>query len=85
MPDFFSEASSPNPNRAATSLAPNELIDTFSGGLSINHTDLVIPGNGGLDIRIQRSYSSNNVYLTPDSQPNRYNRLVRTNPYGLGW
>lgn len=85
MPDFFSETSSPNADRGATSLAPNEIIDTFSGSLSINHTDLVIPGNGGMDIRIQRSYSPNNVYLRPDNQPNRFNRLVETSPYGLGW
>jgi len=85
MPDFFSEASSPNPDRGATSLAPNEIIDTFSGSLSIVHTDMVIPGDGGLDIRIQRSYSSNNVYIRPSNQPNRFNRLVRSNPYGLGW
>ncbi|MBL4670813.1 MAG: hypothetical protein JKX81_01035 [Arenicella sp.] len=85
MPDFFSEASSPNPDRGATSLAPNEIIDTFSGSLSIVHTDLVVPGDGGLDIRIQRSYSSNHIYLRPDNQPNNSNSLVRSSPYGLGW
>jgi len=36
----------------------NEHIDPFSGNLSITHTDLVVPGNGGLDIVINRVYNS---------------------------
>lgn len=86
LPDLYSEAMSPNKDRAATSLAPNEVIDTFSGGLGIVHTDLVVPGDGGMDIRIQRAYSSNNVYASSYGQLSQsVGRLVETSPYGLGW
>lgn len=36
----------------------NETIDEYSGVLHVSHTDLTIPGNGGLDINIIRHYSS---------------------------
>lgn len=86
LPNFYSEAMSPNKDRAATSLAPNEIIDTFSGGLGIVHTDLVVPGDGGMDIRIQRAYSSNSVYASAYGQlAQSSGRLVETSPYGLGW
>lgn len=35
-----------------------EYVDPFSGFLTIVHTDLVLPGNGGLDVRIMRTYNS---------------------------
>ena len=39
----------------------SERIDPFSGTLHINMVDVVLPGNAGLDIVIQRYYSSNVV------------------------
>ena len=38
-----------------------ESIDPFSGTLHLTMVDVVLPGNAGLDIVIQRSYSSNVV------------------------
>ncbi|MGH1543071.1 MAG: RHS repeat domain-containing protein, partial [Arenicella sp.] len=61
MPGFFHEFSA-NQNRAAVADAPNEMIDPFSGVLNLVHTDLMVPGNGGLDIAVNRVYSSNGVY-----------------------
>lgn len=40
-----------------------EHIDPFSGNLSLQYTDLVLPGNGGFDIRVQRSYNANSISL----------------------
>jgi YD repeat-containing protein len=51
---------------------PEEAVDPFSGTLSIVATDLVLPGNAGLDVRVQRVYSSaiypgyNNDNFTPE-------------------
>jgi len=85
IPDFYSEAASTN-KRSAVSLAPNEVIDPFSGTLNLVHTDLVVPGEGGMDIVIQRSYSSNNVYQRPlGSSQQRLEILNETTPYGVGW
>jgi YD repeat-containing protein len=44
--------------RSLDSALPNEAVDPFSGTLSIVETDLVLPGNAGLDLRVQRVYSS---------------------------
>src|SRR6266568_459897 len=42
--------------------APDEYVDPFSGTLRIVHTDLVLPGKAGLDLRLVRSYSSDHGY-----------------------
>ncbi len=44
--------------RSFDSAMPNEAVNPFSGSLSIVETDLVLPGNAGLDVRVQRVYSS---------------------------
>lgn len=83
MPDFYSEAASVS-KRAGHSEAPNEVVDPFSGTLNIVHNDLVVPGNGGLDIRIQRTYSSQNTYRKVGQQNDLRVFQARTN-VGLGW
>ena len=35
-----------------------EDVDPFSGYLTLSNTDLVLPGNGGLDVKIIRTYNS---------------------------
>ena len=54
----------------------NESVDPFSGALSINHVDLTLPGNGGLDINITRYYRH---HQDPDSWPGFMSM------YGMGW
>ena len=44
--------------RSLDSALPNEAVDPFAGTLSIVETDLVLPGNAGLDVRVQRVYTS---------------------------
>lgn len=39
-----------------------ESIDPYTGMLKIRHVDLLVPGNGGLDIKITRTYDSAGVY-----------------------
>ncbi len=48
----------PASGRALDATLPNEAVDPFSGSLSIVETDLVLPGNAGLDVRVQRVYNS---------------------------
>lgn len=45
-----------NPYREYHSGTGDGVVDTYSGSLKVQHTDIIIPGNGGLDIQIQRSY-----------------------------
>ena len=62
LPDFYN-APGLNPNGASEGEF-NDVVDPFSGTLNISHTDLVVPGKGGLDIAVQRTYSSGNIWAT---------------------
>lgn len=66
IPSFYQEPGFA-PNRDYVNQSPNEHIDPFTGKLQLHYTDLHIPGNGGLDINIQRSYNSQNELLTEPS------------------
>jgi Domain of unknown function (DUF6531) len=35
-----------------------EDVQPFTGNLNLVHTDLVLPGNGGFDLKVQRVYNS---------------------------
>lgn len=50
---------------------PNERIDLFTGQLQLQNVDIEIPGNGGFDIKVERTYES---------------RVAdRVEPVGLNW
>lgn len=59
--DDLYDAPGIDPHRETLSSIPEEHIDTFTGGLTINHVDFTLPGNGGLDLVIQRTFNSKNV------------------------
>lgn len=63
----------------------SEYIDPFSGNLYIVQSDLHLPGNGGLDLTIMRTYNSQiwgETYPTPRSAPWV---AVDKSPVGIGW
>ena len=66
----------------------DERVDPFGGSLQLSYVDLVVPGNGGLDIRIQRHYTSN-IWLTRPgnlfSVPPFPKAPLEDGPAGLGW
>jgi hypothetical protein len=72
IPSFYQEPGL-SENRDTVAQHPNERIDPFTGKLQWHFVDVFIPGNGGLDIKVQRSYSSLNEILGEDS------------PFGEGW
>jgi YD repeat-containing protein len=45
-------------NKAYLKFSPEEYVNVFSGNLLVTHTDLTLPGNGGLDLKLQRTYNS---------------------------
>ena len=59
MPDYYSEPGL-NPNRDYSSTNGYETVDPFTGKLQLHHTDIFLPGNGGMDLKVQRSYTSLN-------------------------
>lgn len=56
-----------------------ETIDPYTGQLHVHYRDLVVPGNGGLDIVVNRTYHS------PTKQNNPYQYLSGQTATGLGW
>ncbi len=71
--DYYSEPGL-NPFKDSLNQHFSEYIDPFSGTLQLKYTDVHVPGNGGMDIDITRSYTS----LPTDSYP-----AMAIN--GLGW
>ncbi len=62
IPDFYSEPGFSS-NRSSSIGSVSDAVDPFSGQLSISHTDLFIPGNGGFDLSLIRSYSTHRAQL----------------------
>ena len=56
--DEVFDAAGFNPNRDYFSALPFEHVDPMTGNLVLTFTDLVLPGNAGFDLRIQRTYNS---------------------------
>lgn len=70
--DYYAEPGL-NPFASGAGQDVTETIDPFSGNVNLRYVDLKVPGNGGLDITIQRSYN------LPQGLPSY------ANPYGFGW
>lgn len=80
LPDYYSEPGV-NAFRKYENQAPAEYIDPMSGGLTRRYTDLVVPGNAGLDIVVQR------FYRAPSGDPGVLGSdyLTENTVLGEGW
>lgn len=76
IPDFYRDPGL-NPNRSYVNQSFNEHIDPFTGSLQQHYVDLHIPGNGGFDLKVVRSYNSASV---DPLNPATYESLT-----GVGW
>jgi YD repeat-containing protein len=87
IPSFYQE-SGLSRNRDYVNQHASEHIDPFTGKVQWHYVDLFVPGNGGMDIKVQRSYSSRNELLNDDASPigvgwtMHFGRLIQR--YGLG-
>ncbi len=77
------------PGRGYVSVLPWESIDVFSGSVVLTFTDLVLPGNAGLDLKVTRVFNSKGtwhwtigigpmVFDPPEPVPNPWG--IRRNP-----
>lgn len=57
IPDFY-KGPGLDPNRSSVNQNFNEHIDPFNGSLQLHYVDINVPGNGGFDIQVVRSYNS---------------------------
>ena len=71
-----------NPNRATVNHNVDEHIDPFTGMLQLHHTDAVLPGNGGFDLIMQRSFNSPTSTYGFASDTTSYNKTPNV---GVGW
>ncbi|TQV76077.1 RHS repeat protein, partial [Exilibacterium tricleocarpae] len=71
--DYYAEPGF-NPFKEIINQNFNETVDPFSGTLQLHYTDILVPGNGGMDIRVNRVYTS----LQTNAYPVR-------SLAGLGW
>jgi len=62
----------------------SEHVDPFSGILTLSHTDVHLPGNGGLDINLIRTYNSM-IWGRRDIANPGFIALNEHSPLGIGW
>ena len=79
IPDHFQQRGL-SANQGYESQAVNEAIDTFTGRLQYHFTDIFIPGPGGMDLAIRRSYTSID---DPNETPSTWSSHEYS-PVGLG-
>lgn len=77
IPDFYKDPGL-YPNRDYINQHANEHIDPFTGALQYHYVDLHIPGNGGFDLKVIRSYNSSSI-------DNHENLFKFRSLAGLGW
>ncbi len=84
--DVLLDAPGFDPNRETYSTIPEEHIDPFTGGLTVSQVDWKLPGNGGLDLIIQRSYNSKtSCNLRVQSGVYYCDSWGERTPLGYGW
>ena len=76
IPDFYKGAGL-DPNRSYVNQNFSEHIDPFNGSLQLHYVDINLPGNGGFDLQVTRSYNSAQVN---ESNPNAFFGSA-----GVGW
>jgi hypothetical protein len=84
--DPYYDAPGSSAYRDPLSVVPFEHIDTFTGGITLSFTDIRLPGRGGLDMVIQRTFNSKNVCKGwTIFGPNIYCNEGTNSWMGLGW
>jgi RHS repeat-associated protein len=78
IPDFYKEPGL-YPNRDYVAQHVNENIDPFTGALQIHSVDIHIPGNGGFDLKVVRSFNSTRINVLNPAD------LSTSSLAGMGW
>ena len=72
IPSYYEEAGDHDERDDVVQHA-TESVDPFTGKLRLSYVDMILPGNGGQDIVVQRSYTSGDGFLRDPG------------PFGIGW
>lgn len=76
IPDFYKDPGI-SPNRAYVNQSFKEHIDPFNGSLQLHYVDIHLPGDGGFDLSVVRSYNSASF---AEANPAAFDSQA-----GLGW
>lgn len=76
IPDFYKDPGI-QPHRSYVNQAFGEFIDPFTGALQLHYVDLHLPGDGGFDLQVVRSYNSASEEPT--------NPALHESLAGVGW
>jgi Domain of unknown function (DUF6531) len=78
LPDFYREPGL-QPNRDYVNQHVTENVDPFTGALQIHSTDVHLPGDGGFDLAVQRSFNSTRI------NPSNPADASTASLAGIGW
>ena len=81
FPDFYAQPGQ-HPFREQLSALTNESVDPFSGTLHLSHVDVHLPGNGGMDLQVVRTYRQLQDFQGRDMNVKSFERWFGS---GLGW
>lgn len=81
LPGYYQDTGL-NPFRSTANQNFDEHIDPFTGTLQLHHVDSVVPGNGGFDLTLQRSFNSPTATFGSGGDTSSYNRTPNV---GVGW
>jgi len=78
LPDFYKDPGI-YPNRDYVNQHVTENVDPFTGALQIHSTDVYLPGAGGFDLKVVRSFNSTRINPTNPAD------LSTSSLAGMGW
>jgi hypothetical protein len=77
IPDFYIGLGLDS-NRSSVNQNFNEHSDPFNGSPQLHCVDTNVPGNGGFDVQVTRSYNSATCTVAPPYAALLYERMTRT-------
>ena len=83
--ETFYSAPGFNPHRGYFNQAFNERVDPYSGNVLLTYTDIYVPGDGGLDLKLQRTYNSKIRTENTGDWDVFDDDLIECDYAGMGW
>ncbi len=74
-----------SPHRKYVNRTSNEHVDPYTGNILLTYTDIYLPGDGGLDLKIQRTYNSKIRKEKTGESDVTDDDLIECDYAGIGW
>ena len=73
-----------NPQRPYFNQTAREHVDPYTGNVLLTYTDIYLPGDGGLDLKVQRTYNSK-IHKEKNGYDVSEADLIECDYAGIGW